>query len=232
MSIQRRSFVRNLLLVPAVPASLAAQQAASTATPQATPQQPTPQQPAPQPNTPARQVPRQPQEIPILKTTPPDLTAETDARFFTADQFSALQKLGSMMMPAMKGNPGATDSQAPEFIDFLIGVSPADRQHLYRNGLDVINAQAKQKFHKPFAELDATQADAILRPLLVIRPWPEDLPRDPVQSFVAQVHDDLRTATVNSREWAAAASKSSRRFSRGGRGTGTYWKPVDPIGQG
>ncbi len=228
MSIQRRSFVRSLLIAPALPAGLAAQQAASsTATPQTTPQQPTPQ-----PNTPARQVPKQPQEIPFLKTTQPDLAAETDARFFTADQFATLEKLGSVLMPPMKGNPGAIDAHAPEFLDFLIGASPADRQTIYRNGLDALNAQAKQRFHKSFAEIDAAQAGVILKPLLVVRPWPEDLPSDPVQSFVAQVHEDLRTATFNSREWAAAAGKTARRFSRGGRGSGMYWKPVDPIGQG
>lgn len=227
MSIQRRSFVRSLLIAPAVPAGLAAQQAASSATPQTTPQQPTPQ-----PNTPARQVPNQPREIPFLKTTPPDLSAETDARFFTADQFAALEALARILVPPMKGNPGAVDAHAPEFLDFLIGASPADRQKIYRTGLDALDAQAKKRFHKPFAEFDASQADSILKPLLVVRPWPEDLPSDPVQSFVAQVHEDLRTATFNSREWATAAGKTSRRFSRGGRGTGLYWKPVDPIGQG
>ncbi len=216
--------MRSLLAVPAVPIGLAAQQAAPPST-----KQPTPQQPVPQPNTPARQVPRQPQEIPVLKTTPLDLAGETDARFFTADQFAALEKLGSVLMPPLKGNPGALDAHAPEFLDFLISVSPADRQRIYRGGLDSLNAQSKHKFHKPFAELDEAEVDAVLRPLLVVRPWPEDLPADPVKSFIAQVHEDLRTATVNSREWAASAAQGTRRFSRGGRGTGTYWKPVDPI---
>ena len=226
MSIQRRNFVRSLLAVPAVPIGLAAQQAAQKATPSATPQQP-----VPQPNTPARQVPRQPQEIPVLKTTPLDLTAETEAHFFTAAQFATLEKLAEVLMPPMNGNPGAVDAHAPEFIDFLIGASPRDRQKLYREGLDTLQAHSEQKFHKPFAELDATQVGSILRPLLVVRLWPEDLPKDPTESFVAQVHEDIRTATFNSREWAAVAAKSTHRFSRG-RGTGTYWKPVDPIGQG
>ncbi len=217
MRIKRRGFVRGLLLAPAAPAVLNAQQT--------TPQQ----QPVPQPNTPARQVPRQPNNIPTLKVTEVDLTAETSPHFFSADEFGVLQKLGAILLPPLKGNPGALDAHAPEFLDFLISASPADRQKLYRNGLDRLNLQAKQKFHKGFAELDATQADAIIRPLLVVRPWPEDLPHDPTKNFLAQVHEDLRTATMNSREWAEASAKSGRRFSRGARTTGLYWKPIDPI---
>jgi hypothetical protein len=135
-------------------------------------------------------------------------------------------------MPPLKNNPGALDAQAPEFLDFLISVSPGDRQTLYRSGLDNLNRQASHKFEKPFAELDAKQADAILRPLLVVRPWPEDLPSDPLQNFIAQVHEDLRTATMNSREWSEAAAKSGHLFHRGFRGSGYYWAPIDPISEG
>lgn len=214
--MKRRNFVQSLLIAPAAPATIAAQQT--------TPQQ----QPPPQPNTPARQVPRQPQEIPKLQVVQADLAADGDQRFFTAEQFAALEKLGSTLVPPLKGNPGAIDAHAPEFLDFLISVSPGDRQKLYRDGLDGLNAQAKKHFHKNFAELEAKEADEILRPLLVIRPWPEDLPSDPMKNFVAQVHQDLRTATMNSREWATAAAASGRRGRRSG-GVGYYWNPIDPV---
>jgi Gluconate 2-dehydrogenase subunit 3 len=217
MPIKRRGFVRGLLLAPAAPLVLTAQQTAPTT------------QPAPQPNPPAVQVPRQPQAAPKLPMTEVDVTAETERRFFSADQFAVLEKLGSVLMPPMKGNPGALDAHAPEFMDFLISVSPTDRQKLYRNGLDHLNAQAKQKFNRGFAELDATQADAILKPLLAVRLWPQDMPSDPIKNFIMQVHDDLRTATRNSREWAAAGGAPGRRFTRGFGGSGLYLAPVDPI---
>ena len=85
--MKRRSFVQSLLIAPAAPAAIAAQQT--------TPQQ----QPPPQPNTPARQVPRQPQEIPKLQVVQADLAADGDQRFFTAEQFAALEKLGSTLVP-------------------------------------------------------------------------------------------------------------------------------------
>jgi hypothetical protein len=214
--MKRRRFVQSLLVAPAGPAALAVAQ-------QSAPQQP----PGSQPNTPARQLSRQPQSVPKLDVVQADVISQTEPRFFNDDQFATLQKLGSVLMPPMKGKPGATEAHAPEFLDFLVSVSPEDRQKLYREGLDSLNKQAKKKFKKPFPELDATEADAILRPLLVVRPWPEDFPEDPLQHFVAQAHD-LRTATMNSREWSTSG-KAGPLTGRGFTGSGFYWKPIDPI---
>jgi hypothetical protein len=167
-----------------------------------------------------------------LEVTPVDLAGRPALRYFTPTQFSTLGKLGDLLVPPLKDNPGAREAQAPEFLDFLISVSPDDRQKLYLAGLDALDAQAKDKFQKTFSDLDAQQADAILRPLLVARPWSMDFPSDPLQNFIAQVHEDLRTATMNSREWAAASEKSGRRFTRGFRTSGYYWSPIDPISEG
>jgi len=222
--MKRRNFVRSLIITPIAPAVLAGEQAAQNTTP-------TPQ-PPPQPNTPARQVSRQPSQVPQLQVTAIDLTGQPAVRYFTDTQFATLRKLGEILMPPLKNNPGATEAQAPEFLDFLISASPDDRQKLYLSGLDSLEATAQDKFQKSFSDLDAQQADAILRPLLVVRPWPMDFPNDPVQNFIAQVHEDLRTATMNSREWAAAAEKSGHRFTRGSRSSGYYWAPIDPISEG
>ncbi len=225
MPIKRRRFVQSLLMTPAAPIALAAAQT----TPPATAQQP---QPVPQPNTPARQVPRQPQNVPRLPVVHPDAAAKTDQRFFNADQFATLQKLGSVLVPPLKGNPGALDADAPQFLDFLISVSPTERQKLYEHGLDQLQSVAKKQFKTPFADLSASQIDAILRPLLVVRYWPEDFPNDPLKNFLAQVHLDLRTATQNSREWAEATAKSGHRFTRGSNSQAMYWAPIDPISEG
>lgn len=165
-----------------------------------------------------------------MQTVEADLSAQAVApSFFNPAQFAALRKLGGMLQPPLGGHPGALEAQAAEFLDFLIGVSPADRQKLYRDGLDTLNAQSGKQFHKPFADLDSTQADAILRPLLTVIAWSEDLPKDPAQHFIAQAHRDFRTATQNSREWAAAGASSGRRGGRGFGGVGLYWLPIDPV---
>lgn len=168
----------------------------------------------------------------MIEVTPADAVAETVAHFFTAAQFSALTKLSDTLVPAMNGNPGAIECQAPEFLDFLIGVSPADRKLLYRNGLDALNTHATAKFGKPFADLDAKQVDAIVRPLLVATPWALDAPKDPVQRFMGSARTDISDATRNSRVWA---DSGAGRGGRGGRGFGggqLVWLPIDPIYKG
>ena len=131
-----------------------------------------------------------------------------------------------MLVPPIKTSPGAVDAHAPEFLDFLISRSPTETQMLYRDGLDGISASAQSRFHKPFADLDTKQADSIIRPLLVARAWDREEAKDPMIRFMTQVHDDLRTATMNSAEWAASGSPSGRgRFNSGRR---MYWKPIDP----
>jgi hypothetical protein len=161
-------------------------------------------------------------ELPVLTPSVPDVAAEMMPRFFTPDQFSALRKVSDLLMPAMNGGVGALDARAPEFLDFLLGESPVDRQQIYVKGLDALNAQSKKRFNKLFADLDATQADAFLSPLR--QPWTFDEPADPIASFLRAAKQDVRTATVNSREYSATASGAGgRRFSGGG----VYWYPLD-----
>jgi hypothetical protein len=219
--MKRRNFVQSLLVVPA--AAVAAQQPApppTAAGPSPAPAPASAQTPAPVPR-PARF-----QNVPKFDLAQPDNAAEIVTGFFSPPQFAALNKLAAVLVPPIKGNPGAIDAHAPEFLDFLISQSPAPQQQLYRQGLDGLNSASHKHFHKPFAELDAQQADTIIRPLLVARPWEKTLPSDPMQHFIAQAHDDLRTATMNSAEWAASPSASRRgRFNQGRR---QYWKPIDP----
>jgi len=169
----------------------------------------------------------------LIEVIQPDAAGDTVARFFTTAQFNALKKLGDTFMPAVNGAPGALECGAPEFLDFLIGVSPADRKQLYRGGLDALNAHATAKFAKPFADLDAKQIDAVIRPLLVATPWALDAPKDPVMHFIASFRTDISEATRNSRAWAE--SGGAGRGGRGGRGGGIggggqlMWLPIDPI---
>lgn len=111
----------------------------------------------------------------------------------------------------------------PEFLDFLISESPAERKKIYQTGLDLLNAQAKKRFDKTFADVDATQAAAILAPLR--EPWTYDPPSDPLSSFLRTAKRDVRTATLNSREFANAASAAGGRRQQGG--VGLYWYPLD-----
>jgi Gluconate 2-dehydrogenase subunit 3 len=161
-------------------------------------------------------------EPPKLETSVADAVGEMAPRFFNLQQFAALQKLGDILMPPLNGAPGSSEAHAAEFLDFLIGESPADRQQLYRAGLDALNTAAHSRFNKPFAETDASQAAELLSPLRA--PWTFDPPADPLARFLREAKADVRTATLNSREYVAAGSSSGR---RGFGGQGLYWYPLD-----
>jgi len=164
----------------------------------------------------------------MLEVTASDSVAEPVARFFTPPQFAALHRLSGLIEPPLKGNLGALDCGVPEFLDFLIGVSPADRQQLYRGGLDALNAQAKKQFSKSFADLDDSQAHTILQPMLVAVPWPKDPPKEALKQFMFAAREDVTMATRNSPEFAAAATASGRRAGGGG----LVWNPIDPVYRG
>jgi hypothetical protein len=164
----------------------------------------------------AQQAGASPDDLPKLEPSVPDGAADPVPHFFTAAQFATLRKTSDIIIPPVNGSPGALTAGAAEFLDFLIGDSDAERRHVYRAGLDGLNAQAQKRFNKPFADLDNAQADLLLAPLG--QPWTFDEPDDPVARFLRTAKADVRTATMNSREYGAG-----RRFV----GSGLYWYPLD-----
>ena len=206
--MKRRGFVKALAVAPAVPAVLA-QQPAPNARPAAPPE-------------PASRPAPVPAETPKLELAIADDVAEMQPRFFSAPQYAALRKLSEILMPRIGDVPGAIEAGAPEFLDFLISQSPNDRQALYRDGLDALNHAIKKRHSKTFADVNAEEAASLLAPLR--KQWTFDPPSDPLARFLWAAKQDVRTATVNSREYTiAAASGGGRR----GSGVGLYWYPLD-----
>jgi hypothetical protein len=200
--------------------TMLAQQAAPATAPAIAPSAPPPVPTAPGPVPWMRGL----TEVKPLAMTPlvPDAVAQTNAHFFTDTQLATLRRLSEILLPPYRSYPGAIDAGAPEFLDFLIGVSPPDRQQMYQSGLDRLKAEAKQHFGVSFSSVDAGQADQLLRPWM--RTWMADHPpSEPYARFINLVHSDIRTATVNSQAWSEAAAAAGRESE-----TGLYWFPVDP----
>lgn len=206
--MKRRGFVKALAVAPAIPAALA--------------QQPAPNARPPVPPEPASRPAPVSAETPKLELAIPDDVAEMQPQFFSAPQYAALRKLSEILMPRVGDVPGAIEAGAPEFLDFLISQSANDRQALYRDGLDALNNATKKRFSKTFADVNAEEAAPLLAPLR--QQWTYDPPTDPLARFLWAAKQDVRTATVNSREYTiAAASGGGRR----GSGVGLYWYPLD-----
>ncbi len=161
-----------------------------------------------------------PDELPKLEAIPPDGVADAQRKFCTGIQLAALKRLCDMVLPRIGETPGAAEAQAAEFLDFLLSESPADRQTLYRTGLDALNTQARAKQGKSFAEVDAATAAEILAPLG--KPWTYKDPAEPLTKFLRTAKADILTATVNSREWIQVVSQRNRNAA----GTSIFWTEI------
>jgi hypothetical protein len=160
-------------------------------------------------------------ETPKLDAAVADAAAESLHPFFSIDQFAALERLAEVLMPVTGDSPGAKDAGVAEFLDFLISATPANRQAQYRDGLDNLNAEARSRYAKTFAQLAPAQIDTLLAPLR--EAWTYAAPADPLAQFLRAAKMDVMHATMNSREWSEARAKRSRRAS----GLGMYWYPIE-----
>lgn len=150
-----------------------------------------------------------------------DIVGPGTAKFFHPQQFAALHRLASIIAPSAEELPGADEAGVAEFLDFLLSESPQDRVKLYRNGLDRLNNDARQRYQKDFDGVTADQADALLAPLRT--PWTYTGPSDPFAQFLQAAKQDVLTATANSRVYIQAVS--ARRRNAGG--VGMYWYPIE-----
>jgi hypothetical protein len=219
--MRRRDFVKGILAASAAAKALGAEQATQAAAPAAQHVLPPPEPVAPGPTPWMRGLTDvKPLE---LSTLVPDAVAQTDAHFFNAQQTATLRRLCALLMPPLKGFPGALDAGAPEFLDFLVGASPRPRRQLYLDGLDWLDEEAMRKFAVSFAKATDAQADALIRPWL--RTWMGERPPTELHAdFINQAHSDIREATTNSQGWNEAARAGGYRSS----GLDLYWYPVDP----
>ena len=203
----RRDFVRAVVSVSFAPRLLLSQQTAN----------PAPPPPAPVPWTLGLNP-----KTPLPHTEAVDGIAETVQHFFTPVQMATLIRLSDVLLPPIGDKPGALQAETPLFLDFLIGSSPAARKKVYTGGLNWLDAESQKRYGKAFAKLDNPQVDSILKPLL--RTWMSDHPpTEPHADFVNIAHDDIRTATINSKAWSNSSSLGSRASTEGG----LYWYPIE-----
>jgi hypothetical protein len=120
--MRRRDFVKAMVAATASAKTMLGQQTANPVAPSVPPAVP----PAP---------PTAPGPVPwmhgLMEVKPlsiasivPDAVAQTDATFFNDVQLATLRRLSEILLPPLKGYPGAKEAGTPEFLDFLIGVSP------------------------------------------------------------------------------------------------------------
>jgi hypothetical protein len=204
----RRDFVRAVVAVGLAPKLLLSQQTAN----------PAPPPPAPVPWTLGLNP-----KTPLPLTEVADGIAETEIHFFSPVQMATLEHLCDVLLPPLANKPGALQADAPRFLDFLIGSSPVGRRRLYTDGLDWLEEEAQSRYKLPFARLSSTQVDSLVQPWL--RTWMTDHPpTERHADFINIVHEDVLTATMNSKAWNDAAPAAGADWVTGG----LYWSPIEP----
>jgi gluconate 2-dehydrogenase subunit 3-like protein len=202
----RRDFVRAVVSASLAPKLLLCQQAVPALPP-----------PAPVPWTLGLNP-----KTPLPHTEVAEQVAQTKQRFFTAVQMATLIRLSDVLVPQIGDKPGAVQCETPLFLDFLLEASPSARKQVYISGLNWLDATAQQRFQKTFAKLDDEQVGALLKPWL--RTWMNDHPPTELHAdFVNIAHDDIRTATLNSKAWSDQSAGT-----RESAGEGLYWYPIEP----
>jgi hypothetical protein len=204
----RRDFVCAVISISFAPRLLLSQQTAN----------PAPPAPAPVPWTLGLNP-----KTPLPQTEVVDGIAETQQSFFTPIQMASLVRLCDVLMPPIGNKPGALQADTPLFLDFLIGGSPAARKQVYTGGLNWLDSDSQKRYRKAFAKLDDGEADAILKPWL--RTWMSDHPPAELHAdFVNIAHEDIRTATLNSKAWSEATSSDAQASIP----NGLFWYPIEP----
>lgn len=147
---------------------------------------------------------------------------EPGPQFLSAAEMATFRRLAEVMVPRTR-TAGALDAEAPEFLDFYIARSSAERQKLYREGLARLDAEARRRFQNAFAKLPDADVDQLLAPLQ--QPWTPEPSADVMAAFLRTAKDDLWRATVSSRAWALRTEGRRRGAASGGGAT--YWYPVE-----
>jgi hypothetical protein len=204
----RREFVRAVVAVSFAPKLLRSQQTTN----------PAPPPPAPVPWTLGLNP-----KTPLPHTEVVDGIAQTERRFFTPIQMATLMRLSDVLLPPIGNKPGALQAETPLFLDFLLNISPPARKKAYTQGLNWLDLESQKKYSKAFAKLNDHEADAILKPWL--RTWMSDHP--PIEThadFINIAHEDIRTATINSKAWSDASTADVQVSTE----VGLFWYPIEP----
>lgn len=93
-------------------------------------------------------------------------------KFFTAEEFRTARILADMIIPRDARSGSASDAGVPEFMDFMMMDRPG-QQTWMRSGLAWLDAEARTRSSKSFAEATVTQRENVLDDIA----WPARAPQ-------------------------------------------------------
>lgn len=102
--------------------------------------------------------------------------------FFTRAQYATVDALTERLIPADDHSPGAHAARVADFIDLLVGESPADIKTAWTDGLAALDRASQEKFQAPFVKATADQQVALLTEISAN----EAAPATPLEQFFVE----------------------------------------------
>jgi gluconate 2-dehydrogenase gamma chain len=102
--------------------------------------------------------------VPIEAASPAQagVVAREALENFTAAEAATIEAVVARLIPTDENGPGAADARAARYIDRALGGALASSREAYRSGLSAVDAYARSSKGAPFAQLSATDQDAVL----------------------------------------------------------------------
>jgi gluconate 2-dehydrogenase gamma chain len=106
---------------------------------------------------------------PAAANAPAPICAHPDGdghgAFFNDADAETVVAFAERLMPGAPDKPGARDAGVLNYIDLALAGAYADLQDFYRRGLAQLDAYCRKTYREPFAKLDATRQDEVIKAL-------------------------------------------------------------------
>ena len=83
-------------------------------------------------------------------------------KFFNADQMALIGVISEHIIPTDANSPGALAAEVPQFIDLMIGESPAETKKAWTDGLSAVDKMSQTKFNAAYVKATKDQQIALL----------------------------------------------------------------------
>ncbi|NOT61591.1 MAG: gluconate 2-dehydrogenase subunit 3 family protein [Acidobacteria bacterium] len=88
--------------------------------------------------------------------------AAAQPKFFNAEQMALIGVISEHIIPTDANSPGALAAEVPQFIDLMIGESPAETKKNWTDGLSAVNQMSQSKFNAAYVKATKDQQIALL----------------------------------------------------------------------
>jgi len=118
-----------------------------------------------------------------LTALAPQQAAAYTPEFFSLPQYAMLDRLTDVIIPTTERSPGAHEARVAAFIDIMLTESSAGVRKAWRDGLNLVDTEARRQFNRTFLELTPDEQDRIVTTMAA----DEGQPANSLERFFSRV---------------------------------------------